>query len=438
MKKINSKTIVALATAKGVGAIAVIRISGEQSYEIINKIFRAKSGKFGEIINDVGEIIDQVIVTGYHAPRSYTGEDLVEISCHGSPFVAGRIINLILSNGAETAAPGEFTLRAFLNGKMDLVQAEAVSSLIVADTERARHAAILQLEGHLSARINVIRDKLISLLATIETQIDFSEEELPPIDRIQLLKSVNDLLSEIRLIINTYNEGKVIRDGFRVALIGPPNAGKSSIFNALCNSERVIVDEHPGTTRDSVEETISIDGYRITIIDTAGIRDTEHKIENIGIERAKKVAEESDLILNIIDTTEPLTNHAYINFITNCNVASIEVFNKCDLSGNKEREICVSALTGSGIDTLKKSITAAIPSSGTEGEGAIMTSARQQEALRKTKTALSEMITNINSSGEEILAQYLRVSINSIGAITGHTTDDDILNHIFSNFCIGK
>jgi tRNA modification GTPase len=321
---------------------------------------------------------------------------------------------------------------------MDLIQAEAVSSLIVADTERARHAALLQLEGHLSAKINAIRDKLISLLASIETQIDFSEEELPPINRKALQKSVNELLLKIIQIVDSYKEGKIIRDGFRVALIGPPNAGKSSIFNALCNSERVIVDEHPGTTRDLIEETISIDGYRITIIDTAGIRDTEHKIENIGIERAKKAAEESDLILNIIDTTEPKANRAYLDFTVGCKVPSIEVFNKCDLSDNKEGGINVSALTGAGISELKKSITASIPSSSSEGEGAIMTSARQQEALRKTEIALSELLANINTSGEEILAQFFRISLNSIGTITGHTTDDDILNHIFSNFCIGK
>ncbi|MBL8026325.1 MAG: tRNA uridine-5-carboxymethylaminomethyl(34) synthesis GTPase MnmE [Fibrobacteres bacterium] len=446
MKSINNRTIAAIATPKGAGAIAVVRISGEARDAILGKTFKTAKASLikprrpvlGSVIDKDGTILDNVILTTFDAPNSYTGENTAEFSCHGSPYITGRILETLLSAGAETALPGEFTQKAFLNGKLDLVQAEAVSALIASDTEKARHAALQQLSGGLSAKYNEIRQKLIELLATAETQIDFSEEELPPLNKTAFKKSIDIILTETAKLTKSYKGGRIISEGFRIALIGPPNAGKSSIFNALCNSERVIVDEHPGTTRDLIEETISIDGYRITIIDTAGIRETDNRIESIGIDRAKAAASESDLILNIIDATQTSTSAAYYSFISNCTTPSINVCNKCDIADSPATVLPISAHTGKGFDALKKAIVAAIPEADSDGEHAIMTSARQNEALRKTETALKELSDKIEQCGEEVIAQYLREALAGIGEITGHTTDDDILNHIFSNFCIGK
>jgi tRNA modification GTPase len=446
----KTTTIIAPATPKGNGALALIRISGDAAFEVINKIFKPVSKKtgglrpklahLGSIINIDGTIIDQVMLTTFAKPKSYTGEDMAEISCHGSTLITGMIIDAAIATGAVPASPGEFTFRAFINGKMDLVQTEAVAALIAADTEKAHNAALQQLDGRLSEQFQYVRKKIIAMLALTETQIDFSEEELPPLNRDEMALSIRTTLDEINNILSTYRHGRIIREGFRVTLLGPPNAGKSSLFNALCNSERVIVDEHPGTTRDSIEETISIDGYRITIIDTAGIRETKEKIETIGIKRAIDAALSSDLVLNVVDCSETCNNTEHSNFMNSCSIPLIKVYNKIDKGISLQPDsnsVTVSALTGAGINELKKLIVNHIQANDNR-ESAIMTSARQHVSLTKCATALDELMKLINVSGEEIIAQYLRIALNSISEITGAVTDDDILNHIFSNFCIGK
>ena len=449
-------TIVALATPPGLGAIAVIRLSGPASIEMISSIF-SKQGlnskashtvHFGKIING-NEVLDEVVVTIYKAPKSYTGEEVVEISCHGSPFIQDSILQLLQANGARLAKPGEFTQRAFLNGKLDLTQAEAVADLIASNTEAARKTALYNLKGGFSSDLQVMREKLIKFSALIELELDFSQEDVAFANKKSLELLVHELQEKTTALLLSFQLGNVIKHGVQVAIVGKPNAGKSTLLNALLNENRALVSEIPGTTRDTVEEYLNIQGVMYKLIDTAGIRQaTTDSIEQMGIEKSKEKIQAADIVIALFDAST--TTAAQIKQWKNELVGAhklIFVGNKMDIaidaSLEKDTElediIFIAAKDKINILSLENALHQKVVGDGLNKEGTIVTNARHVASLKRLLFALNDIDTGLadNVTGD-LLAIDINHALHYLGTITGQITNDDQLDFIFSKFCIGK
>ena len=454
--------ITAIATPPGEGGIAVIRLSGEKSFRIADLCFRGKkplsgvqshTAHFGEFVNRLGEKIDDVIATAFRSPHSYTGEDTVEISCHGGLYVARRIVETLIDAGARQAEPGEFTKRAFLNGRMDLSQAEAVADLIHAQSESARRQSLSQLHGRLSHKVDELREKLLSICSLLELELDFAEEGLSLVPQAKVAESLNNVSSQIDLMLNSYATGRLSREGVSVVIVGEPNVGKSSIFNSLIDFDRSIVTPIAGTTRDSIEESITIGGVLFRLVDTAGIRTTADIVETEGIRRTYSEIEKADLILFVRDSTR-IDEEVFAREIQELQCGDkkvIEVFNKFDLVGFQKTgvplpmpgvtEICVSAETGFGVKELRDCLgrLVGLQNRSESGEGVMVTSHRHVQCLRMARAAILSSLSSLeNRAGNELISSDIRAAVNELEMIVGKVTSDDILNHIFSSFCFGK
>jgi tRNA modification GTPase len=444
-----SDTIAAISTPPGEGAIALVRISGGNAIQIADKIFRGKEqpSKFashvqhlGEIFSAENQLIDQVVLSVHCAPASYTGEDLVEISCHGGTLVSAKVLEACLRAGATAARPGEFTERAFLNGKMDLTQAEAVIDLIRARTDLALRSATEQLEGKLGDQIRKMRDELIALLAHINASIDFPEEGIEPDEDEALYARLDSVRNEIAVLLATADQGRLLREGVRVVIYGATNAGKSSLLNRLLGYDRVIVSDTHGTTRDTIEETVNLEGLPIRLLDTAGLRASENELERAGIERTQKSLQLSDLRLHIADRNSP--KPAHFNGATS-DPNEIIVLNKSDLPEDKDWKdfpaLRISCATEDGLPQLKEEILARICHQNLRPESAIAINTRHLDCLRRAlescdraRTALREGLSG------EYGAVDLDQALRAVGEVIGVVDVEQILDSVFSQFCIGK
>ncbi|HEY5233811.1 MAG TPA: tRNA uridine-5-carboxymethylaminomethyl(34) synthesis GTPase MnmE [Verrucomicrobiae bacterium] len=455
------ETIAAIATPLGEGGLAVVRLSGAQAVAIADKVF-LPAGKnslkpsaapthtihFGKIIRD-GKTIDEVLLAVLRAPRTFTREDTIEISCHGGILPAKLVLDTILENGARLAEPGEFSKRAFLNGRIDLAQAEAVADLIHSRTELALAAANEQLAGKLSHRINQLRDDLMKILAHVEAHIDFPDEDISPDTKSQLLNRLENGIAFMDELLRTANEGQILRRGIRAAIVGRPNAGKSSLLNQLLGHDRAIVSTIPGTTRDTIEETADIRGLPVIFIDTAGLREARDEIEAEGIRRSRETLEKAELILHVLDASESLTG-ADENYLAEFySKKRILVLNKFDLQRKMDLPepvarhsplVTVSCLSGQGIESLKDAIKNLVWAGKIEaGMLQVMINSRHQEALGRTRAATLRTIEALRADMTlELVALDLRIAINAVGEIVGKTATEDLLDSIFSQFCIGK
>jgi tRNA modification GTPase len=458
MSSLEFKTIAAIATPSGYGGIGIIRISGEQSLHLTRQLlknsqetsFIPAEATFHILTNpQTGVTIDEAIITYFKAPHSFTGEDVVEISCHGSPVVLSELLRLIISFGAELANPGEFSMRAFLNHRIDLTQAEAINDLIHSQTTYQAKVAARQLRGELSRQLQPFKEELKGLIVHFESAVEFVEDDLDTLNLNLYILKIDYLIDKLHDLSNSYRVGRVIRSGVKLALIGRPNVGKSSVFNALLGLDRAIVTHIPGTTRDTLSESFSINGIPIHLIDTAGIRDTIDIVERIGVERTKTAISEADLVIAVIEANSPITTEE-IDQLTLFPI-SILLVNKCDLGLTLSPEIMeslsakyplirVSALTGQGIEELKSAIHRQITSdSQTAIENAIITNERHYTALEQTIESLRQARTDLTAGfTEEVALANLHQALRNLGVITGETLIADLINQIFSTFCIGK
>lgn len=467
-------TIVALATPPGVGAIGVIRLSGEKAIEIADKIIPGKrfneqkshSLHFG-IVKNESEVIDEVVVSLFKSPRSYTGEDVVEISCHGSHYILQEVISLCMKYGARLAKPGEFTQRAFLNGKMDLAQAEAVADVISAETRASQHAAMNQLRGGFSSELSELREQLVNFAALIELELDFSDEDVEFADRQELKNLIEQISTRAKSLSASFKLGNVVKQGVKVAIVGRPNVGKSTLLNALINEERAIVSDIPGTTRDTIEETLNIKGVLFRLMDTAGIRShTSDLIEQLGIVRSRENAEKADIILFLSDLTDvrhvadfDWEESSAVNWNKEGEFAWMEPYaakvllvSTKFLLWQQRKEIsgdlvfsnftfnAVDAKTGYGIESLKETMFKRVVGNASGIEGNLVTNARHYEALQHLLRGLEKVKEGLHQKlSGDLLAPEIRMCLYHLGTITGQVEiDRDILGAIFSKFCIGK
>lgn len=444
--------ITALATPPGVGAISVVRVSGENCFAPVDRYFKGKvrlaeakshTIHYGNFVTAEGDTIDDVLVSVFRAPNSYTGEDSLEISSHGSPYIAGRIIETLNGDGIRMAEPGEFTKRAFLNGKLDLAQAEAVAEVINSRTEASLRGARSQLDGILSAKVNELRSSLLESSSLVELELDFAEEDLEFVPLTKLKGKIEAIMAEIDELIATYSFGKVIRDGVNTAFVGAPNVGKSSLLNYILKESRAIVSEIPGTTRDVIREDVSIDGILFRLYDTAGIRLTDDAIEKEGVLRSRSTVKEADLVVYLSDPDHKFgsgLDEELQDLTSKENI--IRVMNKIDLDHSVESgaDLNISAKTGEGIHQLFNIMKQRVFSSQSYTEkSAIVTSARHYTDLKKANEHLANAIESIDGQmSGEFISVDLRNAENALGEIIGEVTTDDILNNIFEKFCIGK
>ncbi|MBR2241629.1 MAG: tRNA uridine-5-carboxymethylaminomethyl(34) synthesis GTPase MnmE [Clostridia bacterium] len=455
-------TIAAISTATGNGGIGIIRMSGKKSFEILNKFFvpsnknnqeiKGYTMKFGYIVNpDTQEKIDEVLVSFFVSPKSYTTENMCEINSHGGIIVEKKILELCLKNGAELAEPGEFTKRAFLNGRIDLTQAESVIDLINSKSDNEAKASINQLEGNLSKKIHEIRNKLLDVMADIEANIDYPEYDIEEITNKKIEKVLNEIKNDLINLSNSFENGKILKEGVKTIILGKPNAGKSSLLNSILNEERAIVSEYAGTTRDTIEEFVNIDGITLKLIDTAGIRKTDDKIEEIGVKRALKLSEESDLIIAIFDGSKELDDEDLEILKIIKNKKSIILLNKKDI-GDKKLEnneiikeasnniVKISAKTGDGIEEIYKKISELFKVKEIEmNDGVIITNIRHKNQIDKALKSVNEAIESNNSGLPiDIVSIPIKQILSDLSAITGEDVSEDIINEIFSKFCLGK
>ena len=445
-------TIAAIATPSGSGAISIIRISGPKSFETVDSIFIGKTKlsfapshtiHYGKIIDSAGDLIDDVLISVFRNPNSYTGEDSIEISTHGNPYITKRIIELLINKGIRLAEPGEFTKRAFLNSKIDLAQAEAVVDVINSRTEASLHGARNQLDGELSKKVKELRELLINASSYIELELDFAEEDIEFISKKEILEKINKIKFEIDRLLNTYSFGRVIRDGVNVALVGKPNVGKSSLLNYILKESRAIVSHIPGTTRDIIKEDVSIDGILFRLFDTAGIRISEDEVEKEGVFRSREAVKSADIVLFISDIERKI-DIDLLEEIKNLTSESkiISILNKIDVPHEtlQYADVYISALTGEGIESLfNKLKEISVGNSNYSEKSAIVSNIRHYQCLKDAKESLlkAEASTKSGLSGEFISVD-LRRAENNLGEIIGEVTSDDILNNIFTKFCIGK
>ncbi len=452
-------TIVALATPPGEGAIGIIRLSGYQAFEIADKIFKGKKLSeqpthtlhFGKITAD-GNIIDEAVAGIYKAPKSYTGEDIIEISCHGSYYILQQVIELCVQGGARLAKPGEFTERAYLNGKLDLAQAEAVADLIASNSEAAHRSAMHNLRGGFSNELKEMREELIKFSALIELELDFSEEDVEFADRTQLYQLLQKLTGRTEQLVTSFRLGNVIRNGVSVAIIGKPNAGKSTLLNALLNEERAIVSDIAGTTRDSIEETLNINGILFRLIDTAGIREhTTDVIESIGVQRSRDIMNRADIVVYLFDVND--TTLADLETekqaFADTGFKHLFVGNKVDRITSNELKgkfdslheiiLYISAKNKENIAGLKQNLYELVAQGNIRQEGTIVTNARHHAALQEVLKSLHDIKAGMdNNITSELIALDIRRCLHYLGEITGQVTTEDKLDYIFSKFCIGK
>jgi len=468
----TNDTICAISTAPGMGAIAVLRLAGEQAFSICEKIFiPAKSGKilsqqkantihFGKIF-DGQKDIDEVLVSIYKAPHSFTGDNIVEIACHGAPYIQQQLLQILIKNGARLALPGEFTQRAFLNGKMDLSQAEAVADLIASSNEAARRVALQQMRGGFSSELIKLRERLLWFISLIELELDFSEEEVEFAKRDELIALVNEIEEHITKLVNSFNLGNVIKNGIPVAIVGHTNAGKSTLLNALLNEERAIVSDIHGTTRDAIEDNINIGGIAFRFIDTAGIRTTEDKIESLGIELTYSKVKQASIVLLLVDATDTEDKiHAAVSDILSKidinNQQLIVVVNKTDLANKATIEqkfsqkafselkgnhsiVPIAAKYKTNLDQLTTELLKTIDLQAVNNDEVIVTNARHHEALTHALESLLRVKEGLhNNISGDFLAQDIREVLHYLGSITGQISTDEILGNIFKHFCIGK
>ena len=437
-------TIAAIATPVGNGGVSIIRISGPDSFLIIDKIFTQQNLQSGIIyhgrIKENAENLDDVIVLPFKAPKSYTGEDVIEIQCHGGVYITKKILDIVIKNGARYAEKGEFTKRAFLNGKMDLSQAEAVLDLIHARTEKFAVKTAKNLFGKLSLEVGKIRQEIMDLLSGIIAAVDFPEDVSEP-EYSYIIETIENIISKINYILSFSNSSNIFRQGIKIVLAGRPNVGKSSLFNALLNLERAIVTDIAGTTRDIIQETIDIDGIAATIIDTAGIRDDKdvNKVEAIGIDYSKKYLQDADIVLFLYDLSAGFTLEDKEIYESVKDKLNIKIATKSDLTNNTDNEsICISLKTGENLQYLKEQIKNAIISTNlTEVE--YITNQRQQKCLEQTKNSLiNALIAAQNNEIQDLISIDIKSALMFISEVSGEVITDDILNNIFDNFCIGK
>lgn len=456
---INDETIIALATPSGMGAISVIRISGSKAISITEKLFKPKGNKIlskqkshtvhlGNLMKN-NFVLDEVLVTIFFGPNSYTGEDTIEISCHGSTYIQQKIIDLYIENGIRVATPGEFTLRAFLNGKMDLNQAEAVADLIASENEGSHNLAIQQMKSGFSNDLKKLRSELLHFSSMIELELDFSQEDVEFAERNEFKKLINKITKELGDLINSFSSGNVLKNGIAVAIAGKPNAGKSSLLNTLLNEDKAIVSNIPGTTRDSIEDSLIIDGIKFRFTDTAGLRKTDDVIESKGIEKTKEKIRQAKILIYLFDVND--TNLDEINSdiesFKRKDLSVILVRNKVDLKiVNKDlfKEIKnlnfleISANDNNSVNILKNKLLDEVnilnPHTDT-----IVSNSRHYQALINAMTAIKDVSNGLESNiSGDLLSIDIRKSIEHLAEITGEITNDDVLGNIFSNFCIGK
>jgi len=483
----KNDTIVALATPSGSGAIAVVRLSGPEAHEIAGSIFISARVHIERIVDaevntpsshdyqklgantvtlghiyDGDRMVDEVLLTKFNAPRSYTGEHVVEISCHGSIYIQQEIIALCLKKGARMAKAGEFTLQAFLNAKMDLNQAEAVADLIASESETAHQIALQQMRGGFSSSLKELRGQLLNFASLIELELDFSEEDVAFANRDDLKKLLHESQSTLRKLIDSFALGNVLKTGIPVAIVGEPNVGKSTLLNALLNEEKAIVSDIAGTTRDSIEDEINIEGVRFRLIDTAGLRETTDTIEGMGIQRSYAKAEQSKLVLYLLDATQLNTAPRITHCLMRIQIMRekfpdkplVVVINKIDqITGLEHAEITkqinskspktilisLSAKSHAGVEELKQALVSSFKSGALSQDDTIVSNARHYDALQSAYSSLLEVQQGIeNDISSEFLAIDIRATAESLGIITGEITNDELLGNIFSQFCIGK
>jgi tRNA modification GTPase len=453
----RTDTIAAIATPPGEGGIGIVRVSGSEAFPIAERLFRRQGSKplqshrayFGAIVDPAAdETLDRALLLPFRAPRSYTGEDVIEFHCHGSPYLLRRVLGLVWREGARPAEPGEFTLRAFLNGKLDLAQAEAVADLIRARSQAQLRSALALHEGALSKQVHTLADEVLRLLATVEAHIDFSEE-IGELDPHTLAPAFESLLQRLDSLLQGARAGRILREGARVAIVGRPNVGKSSLLNALLGEERAITTDIPGTTRDTLEESLIVGSVPIVILDTAGLRESADVVEQIGVERARRAAERADLILFVYDLTAPdwEADRALLDTLPT-RTPKLLVGNKVDAAAF-ERQRCaqsvfpdtvlISALTGAGLKTLQEAILSALELQRIGEEMPTLTHQRHIQAVAEAKRALeSAREALLHGYPPDLIAVDLRTAWLALGAITGETADETLVQRIFRDFCIGK
>ncbi len=457
----HQDTIIALATGSGSGAIAVIRLSGPKAIELADAALNLVSGKVFKDqpthtvhladLKDGDRLIDQVLASIFIGPKSYTGDDVVELSCHGSAYIQQQIIKLFLDLGARMADPGEFTLRAFMNGKMDLSQAEAVADLIASDSAAAHELALNQMRGGFSHAIESLRQELLHFASMIELELDFAEEDVAFADRGEFMELVQKITTEIKLLIDSFSLGQVIKDGVPVAIVGAPNVGKSTLLNALLNEERALVSDIAGTTRDTVEDQLRLGGVLFRLIDTAGIRETQDVVEGMGIERSLKTMDTARIVLQLwSSTTDPKIMAQEWTALKekHSGQACIGIVNKCDLLDAEQTQalnqtlpelMCLSAKNPDDVSRLKAALLNLVDTGALNTQSTVVSNSRHYDALIRALESLDRVQEGVNSGiSGDLLAIDLQAALLALGEITGAITNDDLLGHIFANFCIGK
>ena len=456
-------TIAAIATGHSPTAIGIVRLSGEGCFALCDKVFRAANGRpfseqpshkmaFGEMLDGQGRVIDQGLAVRFPGPHSYTGEDSAEFHCHGSPVVLRELLDALFAAGARQAKAGEFTQRAFLNGRLDLTQAEAVIDLIDAETAAAARNAAAQLDGGLRRVLEPIQDSLLDITSRFYAVVDYPDEDIEDVKPEQVAEALSSAEKQLSSLLATCQRGKVLKSGVRTAIVGRPNAGKSSLLNALAGYERAIVTDIPGTTRDTVEESVLCGGVLLRLIDTAGIRDTEDVVEQKGVERSRKALESADLVLAVVDSSVPLTDEDLeVLRLAAENPRWIAVFSKCDLWDTKAHSVGIigspapaasvtlSSVTGEGLGDLENAVAALFPAGDPKEAGSLLTDQRQEEAARRARDAVRRAKDALeNGLTPDAVLTDAEEALDSLGELTGRTAKEEIVSRIFSRFCVGK
>ena len=449
-------TIVALATPPGRSAISLIRMSGEDALSLTRAMI---TGEFSPmparstlrlLTNPKSkQKIDQALITYFPGPHSFTGEDVIEVSCHGSPVIVRQIIDALLALGARLAGPGEFSLRALGAGKMNLSQAEAIRDLIMAQTDAASQHALRQLSGELSNRLQPVKDQLLNIIVVLESAVEFVEDDLPELETQRVASIIDNLIKELANMAASFNVGHWLRDGFKVTLVGRPNSGKSSLFNSLLRHERAIVTDIAGTTRDTLTEVINVEGIPVMLTDTAGVREATNEVEGVGIERTKRAMADADLLIVVVDGTVELTDEDYSFLNSTADHKRVIAANKCDLASFEDRlssdivretiVVNVSAKEELGLDNLRSAMVGPFIDTSSNGSSVLITDARHHDLLLRSVAALESSRKSIDAgASEELVLVGLHNSLRFLDEITGETTTEDVLSRIFATFCIGK
>ena len=454
-------TIAAIATGHSPTAIGIVRVSGEGCFALCDKVFRAANGRpfseqpshkmaFGEMLDVCGRVIDRGLSVRFPGPHSYTGEDSAEFHCHGSPVVLRELLDALFAAGARQAKAGEFTQRAFLNGRLDLTQAEAVIDLIDAETAAAARNAAAQLDGGLRRVLEPIQDALLDITSRFYAVVDYPDEDIEDVRPEQVAEALSSAEEQLTALLATCQRGKVLKSGVRTAIVGRPNAGKSSLLNALAGYERAIVTDIPGTTRDTVEESVLCGGVLLRLIDTAGIRDTADIVEQKGVERSRKALQSADLVLAVVDGSVPLTaEDLEVLRLAAESPRWIAVFSKCDLWDTKARSIglvsspaasvTLSSVTGEGLDKLEAAVASLFPAGDPKEAGSLLTDQRQEEAVRRARDAVRRARTALDSGlTPDAVLTDAEEALDALGELTGRTAKEEIVSRIFSRFCVGK